>query len=943
MSGSDDLRPLRVFISYSHDSREHAARVAALSDRLRHDGVDCRIDQYYVRPPEGWVDWMNRQVEKADTILVVCTEIYRQRLDRKQPPTSGRGARWESHLMKSQLYRAGVVNEKLLPVLFNRDDEQHIPDELYTFDRVHVDPDDLDGDGPGELLRQVRRMPPLSEPLPLEALSVQAEFFQPGGVQADIHLLPATGKLLFGRTRQLGQLTKAWKSEKVNVITLVAFGGVGKSALVNHWLASMAEKDYQGARRAYGWSAYSQGSKEWVTSADVFIEQALRFFGEEGELSPSIEIRAMRLAELVREEPTLLILDGIEPLQYPPGPGEGQIRDPGVRTLVRELAARNPGLCVITTRVAVRDLADYASTTSPKIDLEQLQPADGARLLEALGVEGTEEDRETASEEFGGHALALTLLGTFLRDAHGGDIRLRSEIGPPEKELKHGGPARRVMDSYETWLGRGPDTQVLRMLGLFDRPAEAGAVNALRSEPGIEGLTDRIVGLSERQWKTCLTRLRHAGLVAEADRADPEVIDLHPLVREHFGEKLRREDEAAWRAGHDRLFEYCRGEGCPEFLPDTLQEMAPLFAAIGHGCNTGRHQETLREVYWSRIQRGDEAYSTTMLGAFGSELAALSSFFAPPWSTPVAALSDAYKAFLFNEACFGLRALGRLAEAVEPMEGGLDAAVMQEDWNNASRYSGNLSELHLTLGRVDEAIACAERSVEYAVRSEDAFLRMVKRTTLADSLCQAGQLGQSEKRFQEAEAMQKDRQPQYPLLYSLQGYQYCDLLLERGRHEEVLDRAAQTLEWATAHLGLLDIGLDHLSLARAAVAAAESGRGEALDRARSHAQAAVDNLRLAGTQDHLPRGLFGRAEVYRLTGDLDAARGDLEAAMAIATRDPAGQMKLFETDCHLALARVELTAANTDQGREHLQAAEDLIEETGYHRRDEELQRMKQL
>ncbi|NQT36780.1 MAG: hypothetical protein HQ581_04785, partial [Planctomycetes bacterium] len=403
--------------------------------------------------------------------------------------------------------------------------------------------------------------------------------------RVEIHRLPASGPLLVGRAIQLGRLTKAWNNEKVNVITLVAFGGVGKSALVNHWLASMAEKGYRGARRVYGWSAYSQGSKERVTSADVFIEQALRFFGEQGELSPTIEARAVRLAELVRRERTLLILDGIEPLQYPPGPGEGQLKDPGVRTLVRELAAQNPGLCVITTRVAVSDLADYESTTCPRIDLETLQPADGAELLEKLGVNGTQEEREAASKEFGGHALALTLLGTYLRDACEGDIRRRGEIGPLEGEMRNGGHARRVMNSYETWLGSGPETQILRMLGLFDRPAEAGAVKALRSEPGMEGLTDRIVGLVEREWQNSLIRLRRAGLIAESDPAARGVIDAHPLVREHFGEKLRREDEAAWRAGHDRLFEYCRGDGCPKELPDTSEEMAPLYAAIGHGCN----------------------------------------------------------------------------------------------------------------------------------------------------------------------------------------------------------------------------------------------------------------------------------------------------------------------------------------------------------------------
>ncbi|NQT15015.1 MAG: TIR domain-containing protein [Planctomycetes bacterium] len=939
-----DGNPLRVFISYSHDSREHAARVAALSDRLRGDGVDCRIDQYYVRLPEGWVEWMNRQVEEADTILLVCTEIYRQRFDRTQPPTTGRGVRWESHLMKCRLYRAGTINDKLLPVLFDRDDEQHIPDELYDFDRAHVDPDNLDGDGYDELLRQIHRipahpMPPLGsfrsggpQAPPLETLKVEREFF-----------LPATGEFLVGRSKQLAQLTRAWNNEKVNVISLVAFGGVGKSALVNRWLAAMGSKDYCGARRVYGWSAYSQGSKERVTSANLFIDRALAFFGEQGELGPSIEARAIRLAELVREEPTLLILDGIEPLQYPPGPGEGQIKDPGLRTLVRELAAQNPGLCVITTRVAVSDLAHLESTTCPRINLEPLHGTDGAKLLEKLGVKGTQPEREAASEEFGGHALALTLLGTYLRDACAGDIWRRDQIGPLVDELQNGGHARRVMDSYETWLGPGPEMQILRMLGLFDRPAESGAVKALRSEPGIEGLTDRIVGLDERAWQNALIRLRHAGLLAESDAAAPREIDAHPLVREHFGEKLRREDEAAWRGGHDRLFEYCRGDGCPKELPDTSEEMAPLYAAIGHGCNAGRYREAFEEVYRLRIRRGNEAYNLKHLGAFGSDLAALSGFFDPPWCTLVATLSDPYRAFLLSEAGFELRALGRLAEAIEPMEAGLDAYVAQKKWKNAGKSAGNLSGLRLTLGRIDEAIALAERSVEYADKRGDAFERMSKRATLADALCQAGRLDQSEERFQEAETMQKDGQPEHPLLYSLRGYHYCDLLLERGRHEEVHDRAAQTLRWGMQVASLLDVGLNHLSLARAAVLAVESGRGEALDRGRSHAQAAVDRLRQASQQDHLPDGLLTRAEVHRLTGDLDAARGDLGEAMAIATRDPAGHMKLHETDCHLALARVELAAGYRDRAAKHLSAAEALIQETGYHRRDGELARLKQL
>ena len=45
--------PPKVFISYSHDSTEHAERVLELSNRLRRDGVDCMIDQYRRRTDGG--------------------------------------------------------------------------------------------------------------------------------------------------------------------------------------------------------------------------------------------------------------------------------------------------------------------------------------------------------------------------------------------------------------------------------------------------------------------------------------------------------------------------------------------------------------------------------------------------------------------------------------------------------------------------------------------------------------------------------------------------------------------------------------------------------------------------------------------------------------------------------------------------------------------------
>jgi hypothetical protein len=122
------------------------------------------------------------------------------------------------------------------------------------------------------------------------------------------------------------------------------------------------------------------------------------------------------------------VLDGLEPLQNPPGPQEGRIREPSLQALLRELAAFNTGLCVITTRTAVADIADHEGTSALRRDLEQLSGDAGAKLLQALGVTGPEAELRGASDDFQGHCLALTLLGSYLTDAYSGDICCRKEV-----------------------------------------------------------------------------------------------------------------------------------------------------------------------------------------------------------------------------------------------------------------------------------------------------------------------------------------------------------------------------------------------------------------------------------------------------------------------------------------------------------------------------------
>ena len=135
--------------------------------------------------------------------------------------------------------------------------------------------------------------------------------------------LPVTGSDVFGREEDITFLDDAWANQDVNVVTIVAWAGVGKSTLVNHWLRRIAAEHYRSAELIFGWSFYRQGSGG-TSSADEFLDAALTWFGDPDPRLGTAWEKGERLAKLVGHRPTLLLLDGLEPLQNPPGAQEGR-------------------------------------------------------------------------------------------------------------------------------------------------------------------------------------------------------------------------------------------------------------------------------------------------------------------------------------------------------------------------------------------------------------------------------------------------------------------------------------------------------------------------------------------------------------------------------------------------------------------------------------------
>ena len=221
---------------------------------------------------------------------------------------------------------------------------------------------------------------------------------------------------LIGRAAELQILDDAWakardgEAKRPHVLTFVALGGEGKTSLIAHWVAQLAQTDWPACAAAFAWSFYSQGTRDQnAASSDLFLAEALKFFGVAGMETQSAYEKGRRLAKEIGGRRALLVLDGLEPLQYAPtSPTKGELKDDGIAALLKGLAAHSQGLCLVTTRYSLPDLKAFQATTAPEIALTRLSTEAGVALLRALGPEsvGTVVD---VSARRGGEPISFKL------------------------------------------------------------------------------------------------------------------------------------------------------------------------------------------------------------------------------------------------------------------------------------------------------------------------------------------------------------------------------------------------------------------------------------------------------------------------------------------------------------------------------------------------------
>jgi tetratricopeptide (TPR) repeat protein len=373
-----------------------------------------------------------------------------------------------------------------------------------------------------------------------------------------------------GRLPELQQLREAL-AERHSVITVIGMPGQGKSSLLGEWYREdergLSDRGVFWCRPyevGYSFASFLTEVLPYLTDGTVDLRQM-----------PSTLQQAEYLCNLLRQRPTILVMDGIERwlrrwTENPDAVGTGasvqdrRATDQALDLLLEDAASwHNGSVLIITTRglPAVLDDRPHVTIGTGGGDrsrfLEGLDPNDAVLLLKKLSVKGSDGALLTAADEYDRHPFSLTVLGNLLTKGYGGSVSARPKVDPLRDDqtykLQH--LLDRVMDHHRDTAG------LLSAVACCVGPAPVGLLVALTNT-------------TEREIRNRLADLVDWQLMA----FDGEDVDLHALMRLYLRGRL---SQAARENTLNAISHWYATQPIPPH-PRTREQIAPRIRAVEH-------------------------------------------------------------------------------------------------------------------------------------------------------------------------------------------------------------------------------------------------------------------------------------------------------------------------------------------------------------------------
>jgi hypothetical protein len=506
-----------------------------------------------------------------------------------------------------------------------------------------------------------------------------------------------------GRSLKLDEL-KDWLQAPVTpdrVISVVAAGGTGKTALVNEAVHQAA---FSGRGGVFVWSFYED------PHTDAFLRAAYLYFTGDKDAPASGMLERLQLA-LSGDAPHVLILDGLERAQ---SEGDhrrrGELEDLQLKRFVRALAGGlGSARALVTSRFPMVDLDEFTGAGHRAIVLDDLERSVAFEVLRAWKVKGDDDALTKLIEPLNindvYHALSVAVfgsyIGNFAGDAPKFSLEDAKDSDPKARRLS------RILEQYTKAL-TPVELDLLARLSLFPRGVKVELLGWIVQSGG--EVAGALIGLADRELVRHLERLKALGLVFRYETDGQVVYSAHPFLREFFRNLLGTRPESIHESVRARLAPSL--ETRPSTKPSDPAILDQYELLIEETLLAGHVQEAFdlyhfglggfRNLGWAL---GENARGLRIVEQFvpGDDFTFIERL-----------LPQRYRSLLSSALGLHAKNLGGLPRARAAFAYGQALDASASDPMNESIQYQNLAELELNAGYFRWALECAERTVSLA-------------------------------------------------------------------------------------------------------------------------------------------------------------------------------------------------------------------------------------
>lgn len=724
-----------------------------------------------------------------------------------------------------------------------------------------------------------------------------------------------------GRDHLFQNLSDDLINSAKKVISLVGFGGEGKSSLARRWLAKV------NVDGVFWWSFYKRSDVE------EFFEVAFRYVS--GEKHKAKENRAEKLAAYLYARNYLFVLDGLEVVQRNNFDHYGDITNSELqRFLEYFLSPAHSSHCLITTRIPLR-FGHYLSFA--QYDVEQLSTDEGITLLQKLGVDDDQQKLRIVVKQWEGHALALTLIGTYLRICYKGRV---GELDIHIEDIpKHTADQRRteqvsqILGRYDKRLLDEPTQIFLLIFSAFRLSVPLVAISSVFRASKIPGLDLSPNTLDDFAFTSLIKQLKAYRIIREDQNEKDYTI--HPLMRDHYVKRLNEEHIEQVSAVHGLIKNYYLSQLPHVFDAITITNLIPLIEAIYHTCQARMYDDGF-DIYnkqlivkestitnkSDRLERPFYDILINWLGAHDTAYELLLNFFPKRDNSNEPQVQEVNRPTILKDIARCHMYQSRLKESEPFYLRAIDGYMVLASWGQVSNVYRDLSMLHVYSGELDDALNTAEIALSFVVRPDIAQkveVGIFQENPTDAVACLAligfievlrGEIEQASLSFAEAKRIHR-KEKKGKILPIRSGLLYVTFLYQVGHFKKALSLTRRYLKQCYRHNANAEKNHCHRLIGDISAATGN------YQRANRHYALAVQFAREFGRSDLLIEALVMRGRWAARQGNIDLAQADLDEALNHAKNG----YGLYELNIKVGLALLHHISGRHEAATQEIETA----------------------